>query len=96
MIAGVTILFIINFCIPVHSTFTSVHCKKIFMCVNMSAMASKKSVVRVPKGTSSYQAAWITDAPVVPSDEEESEDESEHDDDQLNQLMVCHLHQLLC
>lgn len=51
-------------------------------------MSSKKSMVRVPKGTSSYQAAWIADAPIVPSDEEESDEDSESDDEQLNQLMV--------
>ena len=30
-----------------------------------------KTVVRVPKGTSSYQAAWIVDAPI--SDDEASD-----------------------
>ncbi|XP_067940216.1 pre-rRNA-processing protein TSR1 homolog [Watersipora subatra] len=46
-----------------------------------AAVEKTKTVVRVPKGTSSYQATWIVDAPVV-SDESDTEDESENSMDE--------------
>lgn len=40
------------------------------------AREEKKAVKRVPKGTSDYQAAWITN-----SDDEEGADDDENDED---------------
>lgn len=44
------------------------------------ALEKKKTVVKVPKGTSSYQAAWIVDA-------QTSEQEDESDDDMVSIMM---------
>lgn len=42
-----------------------------------AALEKVKTTVRVPKGTSSYQAAWILDTPISDDDEgSESEDDS--------------------
>ena len=40
-----------------------------------------KTVFRVPKGTSEYQAAWIVDKQVEEVDEDEESDEEDEDED---------------
>ena len=47
-------------------------------------MEKKKTIVKVPKGTSSYQAAWIVDA-----ETSEHEDDDESEDDDYEEDMVC-------
>lgn len=51
-------------------------------------MASERKVVKVPKGTSSYQAAWIEDAPIVDSDYDDG-DTSSVDNGFDDDMMVC-------
>jgi len=46
------------------------------------AQKEKKRVLRVPKGTSEYQAAWIPDVEEV-EDEEDEDDDEESDEDML-------------
>ena len=46
---------------------------------------SKKRLLRVPKGTSDYQASWIFDAEEVDQDDEgdDDDDDDEDDDDEV-------------
>ena len=48
------------------------------------ALEKKKTIVKVPKGTYSYQAAWIVDA-----ETSEHEDDDESEDDEYEEDMVC-------
>ena len=45
---------------------------------------SKKRLLRVPKGTSDYQASWIFDAEEVDQgDDDENDDDDDDDDDEV-------------
>ena len=48
------------------------------------ALEKKKTIVKVPKGTSSYQAAWIVDA-----ETSEHEDDDDSDDDEEDMVCMC-------
>ena len=43
------------------------------------ALEKKKTIVKVPKGTSSYQAAWIVDAETSEHDDDDDESDDEED-----------------
>ena len=47
----------------------------------MNEAQSKKRLLRVPKGTSDYQASWIFDAEEVDQDDEDDDDDDEDDDE---------------
>lgn len=42
---------------------------------------SKKRLLKVPKGTSDYQASWIFDAEEVDQDDEGDDDDDDYDDE---------------
>ena len=46
----------------------------------MNEAQSKKRLLRVPKGTSDYQASWIFDAEEVDQDDEDDDDDDDEDD----------------
>ncbi|NXA54121.1 TSR1 protein, partial [Nothocercus julius] len=49
-----------------------------------ASLKANRKVVKVPKGTSKYQAAWIVDEE---EDTEEDDDEEEEDDDDMDDMM---------
>lgn len=52
-----------------------------------SEARKNKRVMRVPKGTSDYQATWIVDDGENGEADEESSDEDDDDDDMLDEAM---------
>ena len=49
----------------------------------MNEAQSKKRLLRVPKGTSDYQASWIFDAEEVDQDDEDDGDDDDEDVDEV-------------
>lgn len=72
-----------------------VYCQDKNMLFTHTAMVKSKTMVRVPKGTSSYQAAWITDAPVI-EESDGSEASEDYADNMVNILCTFHCICLRC
>ena len=49
----------------------------------MKEAESKKRLLKVPKGTSDYQATWIFDAEEVDQESEDDDEDDEEDDQQV-------------
>lgn len=58
-----------------------------FFALCCSEARKNKRVMRVPKGTSDYQATWIIDEGENGEADEESSDEDDDDDDMLDEAM---------
>ena len=54
----------------------------------MNEAQSKKRLLKVPKGTSDYQASWIFDAEEVDQDDEDDDDDNDEDDDEVGCVYV--------